>query len=54
MPMRDVLLQIGSYPEATPVEAIRQAVRFTAAMDGVLSALSVEIDIRTPHNPLAD
>lgn len=52
--MRDILLQIDTYPEATPAQAIDQAVRFTAALDGVLSALAVEVDIRAPRNRLAD
>ena len=52
--MRDILLQIDTYPDATPVEAIEQAVRFTAAVGGVLSALAVEVDIQTPRNRLAD
>lgn len=54
MPIRDVLLQIDSYPEATSPEAIEQAARFTAAIGGVLSALAVEVDIRAPSNRLAD
>lgn len=54
MPIRDVLLQIDSYPEATSADAIEQAVRFTAAIGGVLSALAVEVDIRVPRNLLAD
>jgi nucleotide-binding universal stress UspA family protein len=54
MPMRDILLQIDTYPEATPAEAIDQAVRFTAAVGGVLSALAVEVDIQAPKNRLAD
>lgn len=54
MPMNDVLLQIDSYPETTPPEAIEQAARFTAAVGGVLSGLAVEIDIRAPNNALAD
>ena len=54
MPMRDILLQIDTYPEATPAEAIDQAVRFTAAVGGVLSALVVEVDIQAPKNWLAD
>lgn len=54
MPMRDVLLQIDSYPEATSPEAIEQAARFTAAIGGVLSALAVEVDIHVPGNRLAD
>jgi nucleotide-binding universal stress UspA family protein len=54
MPMRDILLQIDSYPDATPAEAIEQAVRFTAAVGGVLSALAVEVDIRPPRNRVAN
>ena len=54
MPMRDILLQIDTYPEATPPEAIDQAVRFTAAAGGVLSALAIEVDIQAPKNWLAD
>lgn len=52
--MRDVLLQIDSYPEATSDEAMEQAARFVAALGGVLSALAVEVDIRAPANRLAD
>lgn len=52
--MRDILLQIDTYPEPTPVEAIDQAVRFTAALGGMLSALAVEVDIQAPRNRLAD
>jgi nucleotide-binding universal stress UspA family protein len=52
--VRDLLLQIDSYPEATSPEAIEQAARFTAAMGGVLSALAVEIDIVAPSNRMAD
>lgn len=52
--MRDILLQIDTYPEPTPAEAIDQAVRFTAAVGGVLSALAVEVDIRAPRNQMAD
>lgn len=54
MPMRDILLQIDTYPETTSAEAIGQAVRFTAAVGGVLSALAVEVDIRAPRNRVAD
>ena len=54
MLMRDVLLQIDSYPEATSDEAMEQAARFVAALGGVVSALAVEVDIRAPANRLAD
>ncbi len=52
--MRDLLLQIDTYPEATPAEAIDQAVRFASTVGGVLSALAVEVDIRAPRNRVAD
>lgn len=52
--MKDILLQIDSYPEPTSREAIEQACRFAAAAGGTLSALAVEIDIRIPTNRLAD
>jgi nucleotide-binding universal stress UspA family protein len=54
MPMRDILLQIDTYPEATPSAGIEQAVRFTAEVGGILSALAVEVDIRAPRNRVAD
>ena len=52
--MKDILLQLDSYPEPTSREAIEQACRFAAAAGGTLSALAVEIDIRAPTNRLAD
>ncbi|MNH91543.1 Universal stress protein family protein [compost metagenome] len=52
--MRDILLQLDSYPEATSQEAIAQAARFAAAIGGVLSALAVEVEIRSPNNRVAD
>lgn len=52
--MRDILLQLDSYPEATSQEAIAQAARFAAAIGGVLSALAVQVEIRAPNNRVAD
>lgn len=52
--MRDILLQIDSYPEAPSEAAIEQAARFAAAVGGVLSGLAVEVEIRAPTNRLAD
>lgn len=54
MPLHDILLHLDTYPEATPPEAIDQAVRFVAALGGVLSAVAVEMDIQPPKNRLAD
>lgn len=53
MPHYDILLQMDSYPEPTPPEAIGQAATFAAMVGGVLSGLAVEIDIRAPSNRLA-
>jgi nucleotide-binding universal stress UspA family protein len=51
--MKDMLLHIGSYPDATPVEAIDQAVRFAAAVGGGLTALAVQVNLRAPTHYLA-
>lgn len=54
MPLHDLLLHIDTYPDPTSAEAIDQAVRFTTAMGGVLSAIAVEVVIEAPKNRLAD
>src|SRR3989344_9184664 len=54
MAMRDILLQIDTYPEATSNDALDQAIRFAVAIDGLLSALAVEVEIQAPRNRLAD
>lgn len=54
MPLRDILLQIDTYPEPTSSEAIDQAVRFAKVLGGVLSAIAVEVIIQAPKNRLAD
>jgi len=53
LPMRDILLHIDSYPDATSPEAIDQAVRFAAAAGGALTALAVQVDLQAPSNYLA-
>jgi nucleotide-binding universal stress UspA family protein len=52
--VRDLLLHLDSYPEATSAEAIEQAVRFAAAARAELTALAVQIDIKAPRNWLAN
>jgi nucleotide-binding universal stress UspA family protein len=52
--MKDVLLHINSYPDPTPPEAIDQAVRFAAATSAGLTALAVQVDLKTSSNWLAD
>ena len=52
--MRDILLQIDSYPAPTPSKAIDQAVQFSKSIDGRISGLAVRIDIRVPQDWLAE
>lgn len=52
--MKDVLLHINSYPEATPPEAVDQAVRFAAATSAAVTALAVQVELKTSSNWLAD
>lgn len=54
MAFKDLLLQLSSYPDATPPGAIEQAVSFAEAVSSRLSALTFEIDIRVPSNMLAN
>lgn len=54
MSLRDVLVHVDTYPDPTSSESIEQAVQFTAAMGGVLSALAIEVMIEAPKNRLAD
>lgn len=52
--MKDILLYIDTYPQPVAPEAIDQAVAFAAAVGGDLTALAVQVDLRTPGNYLAD
>lgn len=54
MPFVDLLLHIDSYPDPTPDEAIDQAVAFAQSVDAKLSAIAIQVDIRTLRNRLAD
>ena len=53
MALKDLLLQLSSYPEPTPKEPIGQAVGFAELLGARLSALTFQIDIHVPSNPLA-
>jgi len=53
MAYKDLLLYLNSYPEVTSAAAIEQGVRFAGLLGARLSALTFEIDIRVPTNPLA-
>jgi nucleotide-binding universal stress UspA family protein len=54
MALNDVLLHIDSYPDATPVVAIEQAVGFVSAVGGSLSALAVQVNIPLASNRVTD
>lgn len=52
--MHDILLQLDSYPDPTPLEAVDRAINFATAVGATLSAVAVQVDIRNPSNRLAD
>jgi nucleotide-binding universal stress UspA family protein len=54
MRLTDILLYLDSYPDATPPEAIEQAVKFAKAVGGRLSALAIAVDLSTSRHWLAD
>jgi nucleotide-binding universal stress UspA family protein len=53
MALKDILVQLMSYPEATPVSAVAQAVDFAKAVGAHVAALSFEIVVRVPGAALA-
>ena len=54
MALRDILLHLDCYPDATSTAAIDQAVSFAAGFGGRLSALAVEVQIPVHSNAVAD
>jgi nucleotide-binding universal stress UspA family protein len=54
MAYKDLLLQISSYPEATPSEGVKQAVGLAELLDARLTALTFEIDVSAPSNSLVN
>lgn len=54
MAFKDVLLPLSSYPEATPVAAIEQAVGLAGALGARISALTFKIEIPNVRNLLAN
>lgn len=54
MAFKDILLQLNSYPEPTPIAAVEQAIDFAEAMDARISALTFDIDIPRISNPMAN
>lgn len=53
MELKDILLALTTYPEATPVSAVDEAVAFAAAVGARISAIACEVKIQAPGNILA-
>lgn len=54
MGLNDLLLHIDTYPDATPPEAIEDAVRFASLVGGGISALAVGVRFPLHSNRIAD
>lgn len=54
MALKDILLQVDSYPEPTPGAAIDAAVAFAQAIDAQLTLLAAHVDIPLATNAIAD
>ncbi|MBX9576424.1 MAG: universal stress protein [Caulobacteraceae bacterium] len=52
--MRDVLLQLVTYPDPVPDEALSWAHQFSQLLEASLSLEIFEVDIQAPSNPLAN
>lgn len=53
MEVKDILLALTTYPEATPVTAVDEAVAFAAAVGARISAIACAVKIQAPGNVLA-
>lgn len=53
MEVKDILLALTTYPEATPVSAVDEAVAFAAAVGARISAIACAVKIQAPGNVLA-
>jgi len=54
MGFKDILLQLSSYPDPTPVPVVEQAVDFAATLGAHISALTFKVEIPSPASPLAN
>lgn len=54
MEFKEVLLQLSTYPEVCPTNAIDQAVEFSELLRARISALTFEIEFYMPGNVLAN
>lgn len=48
MAIKDILLALTSYPDATPLSVIDRAVSFASALDAHIAAISCEVHIQVP------
>jgi nucleotide-binding universal stress UspA family protein len=51
---KELLLQLSSYPEATSISGIEQALEFAEVLGARISALTFEVDFYIPSKTLAD
>ncbi len=48
MGFKDILVTLATYPESTPIAAVRRAVGFAKRLDARLSAIACEVRIQVP------
>jgi hypothetical protein len=51
---KELLLQLSSYPEATSISGIEQALEFAEVLGARISALTFEVDFYIPSKTLAN
>ncbi len=54
MAFKDLLLQVGTYPEATHVTVVEYAIKFAEVLNARITALALEIDLHAPSNVLVN
>jgi nucleotide-binding universal stress UspA family protein len=54
MPIKDLLIHLDSYPDATPLEELDEAIAFAAAMRAKLTAIAYGVSIPLENNRIAD
>ena len=52
--IKDVLLPLSTFPDATAEVVFDPVARFVARLGGTLTGFALEVDIRAPVSPLAD
>jgi nucleotide-binding universal stress UspA family protein len=54
MPIKDLLIHLDSYPDATPLEEVDDAISFAGALGAQLTALAFGVSIPLETNRIAD